>query len=331
MAFRSEWYAGIVTALTSISHIGPDAGGQTTTSYLRREKFVQPDGSVEMVPVVSGNGMRGLLRDVGMWQMCKALGYGVNEHTGEVTGLNLPAFHFLFSGGTLTSQAGRGLDVAEARRVRELIPLVGLFGGAMGNQIMEGKLRVGKLIPICTETMHLLPDWCAEGHELRSIYDYIQQEAFTRKDDEHNERLRQLIAPEVRALLEASAAEKAARRGTPEERPDADVGQHQQMRYWLETLGAGTRFHWELALEDVTEVEYDAFWVTLASFGQRPYIGGKAGTGHGKVSVNLRDWFVIDPRQASTSRLPDVPIGARYQAHLRDKGDAIREMLAAWR
>jgi CRISPR type IV-associated protein Csf2 len=329
MAFRTEWYAGVVTALSSISHIGPDAGGQNVTSYLRREKVVQPDGSVEMVPTISGNGMRGLLRDRGMWQMCKALGYGVNEETGEVTGLSLPAFHFLFSGGTLTSQAGRGLDVAEARRVRDLIPLVGLFGGAMGNQIMQGKLKVGKLLPICRETAHLLPEWCLP-EDVPSVFDYIQQEAFTRKDDEKNERLRQLIAPEVRALLEASQAEKAAKRGTAAEKPDSEVGQHQQMRYFVETLAAGTRFFWELALEDVTDVEYDAFWATLAAFGQHPYIGGKSGTGHGKVAINMRDWVVIDPRQHATQTLPDVPVGARYQQHLQQRGEEIREVLAAW-
>jgi CRISPR type IV-associated protein Csf2 len=329
MAYRTEWYAGIVTALSSISHIGPDVGGQNVTSYLRREKFVQLDESVEMVPVISGNGMRGLLRDIGMWQMCKALGYGVNEETGEIVGLSLPAFHFLFSGGTLTGQAGRGLDVAAARCVRELIPLVGLFGGAMGNQIMEGKLKVGKLIPICRETAHLLPEWCRPA-EPQSVYDMIQQEAFTRKDDEKNERLRQLIAPEVRALLEASAAEKAAKRGTAEERPDRETGQHQQMRYYVETLAAGTRFFWELALEDVTDIEYDAFWATLSAFAQRPYIGGKAGTGHGKVSINFRDWHALDPRQAQTTKMPDVPVGTRYQTHLTEQADAIRELLAAW-
>jgi len=303
--------------------------GQGVTSYLRREKFIQPDGAVELIPVVSGNGMRGMLRDRGMWQMCRALGYGVNEQTGEVLGLSLPAFHFLFSGGSLTSVSTKGLDIDAARRVRALIPLVGLFGGAMGNQIMEGKLKIGKLLPICKEMAHLLPAWCLPAQP-QSFYEFSQQEAFTRKDDEHNEKLRQLIAPEVRGLLEASAAAKRERRGTKEEKPDDEVGQHQQMRYFVETLAAGTMFFWEIALEDVTDVEYDAFWVTMAAFGQSPYIGGKSGTGHGKVSINFKDWMVIDPNQAAVSRLPDVPLGERYRQHLANQGQAIRELLGGW-
>lgn len=327
---RTEWYAGVVTALSSISHIGPDTGaGQGVTSYLRREKFVQPDGTVEEVPVISGNGMRGLLRDRGMWHMCGALGYGVSEETGEVAGMSLPAFHFLFSGGTLTKTEGRGLDIAVARRIKETIPLVGLFGGAVGNQIMEGKLKVGKMIPICQETAHLLPEWCRPERP-QSHYEFAQQEAFTRKDDEKNERLRQIIAPEARALLESGRQEKAAKKAAGDV-VDAEAGQHQQMRYYVETLAAGTPLFWEIALEDVTDVEYDAFWTCMAMFAQSPYIGGKSGTGHGKVRVNFREWMCIDPNRYTTEAMPGAPMGARYQEHLRDRGGDIRELLASWR
>jgi len=325
---RNEWYAGVVTALSSISHIGPDERGkQSVTSYFRREKVVQPDGMIEEVPVVSGNGMRGLLRDCGMWQMCRALGYG--EEGGKVSGLSLEAFHFLFSGGTLTSTGARALDVGQARRIRELLPLVGLLGGAVGNQIMPGKLRVGKMLIICQETAHLLPTWC-HTEPLLSFYDCVQQEAFTRKDDEKDERLRQMIAPETRKLIEASTVAKQRTKGTDAEKPDAEVGQHQQMRYFVETLAAGTPFFWELALEDVTDVEYDAFWSMMVAFAQKPYIGGKAGTGHGKVQIDFRNWLRIDPNLAETERLPDVPLGTRYETHLKEHGDAIREMLAKW-
>ena len=145
-------FEGTMTALTSISHIGETYG---INAKLRREKIVQPDGSVEEIPIISGNSLRGILRDRGMWHMLRTLGYGVNEETGEVSGLSLAAFYFLFSGGTLTSTGSRGLDIDEARRWCDLIPLVALFGGAMGNQIMPGKVKIGKAIPICKEMAHL--------------------------------------------------------------------------------------------------------------------------------------------------------------------------------
>lgn len=202
-------FEGEMTLLTSLSHIGESRG---INAKLRREKVIQPDGSDEEVPIVSGNSIRGILRDRGMLHMLKVLGYGVNEETGEVNGLSLPAFYFLFSGGTLTRDLGnRGLDIDEARKWRNLIPLVALFGGAMGNQIMPGKAKIGKAIPICKETKHLLPERFAEGN-LVSIWDLCQEEAYTRRDDEKNEQLRQLISPDVRGLLEDAAREKTNER-----------------------------------------------------------------------------------------------------------------------
>lgn len=140
-------FEGVATAVTSIIHNGGEQNG--VSSMLRREKFVQPDGSVEKVPVISGNSIRGILRDVGMYDMLQKVGYGVDKETGQVTGLPLSAFYFLFSGGALSSTGEAGINVDKFRKMKELIPLIGLFGGAIGNAIMPGKLKVGKLIPIC--------------------------------------------------------------------------------------------------------------------------------------------------------------------------------------
>lgn len=315
-------FEGVVTGLTSISHIGDTFG---INAKLRREKVVQPDGTVEEIPIISGNSMRGILRDKGMLHMLRALGYGVNEELGEVAGLSLAAFYFLFSGGALERTGSRGLDIDEARRWREAIPLVALFGGAMGNQIMPGKLKVGKMVPICQETAEILPErFCGNG--LVSIWDLCQEEAYTRRDDEKNENLRQLIAPEVRGLLEDAARDKRDKVGTDDDQVK-ETGQKQQMRYFVETLAAGTQFFWELALDDVTDLEFEAFAVTLAEFGRSPYIGGKSGVGHGKIAVAFDKWIEINPRLAPTGREIGTPLGNRYMNHLKTAGDDIRDLL----
>jgi CRISPR type IV-associated protein Csf2 len=319
---HSYTFEGQMTALTSISHIGDTYG---INAMLRREKIVQPDGTVEEIPVISGNAIRGILRDRGMLHMLKVLGYGVNEETGEVCGLSLPAFYFLFSGGSLTKGGGNGLVVDEARRWRNAIPLVALFGGAMGNQIMPGAAKIGKAIPICKETAHLIPERFVTGLE-QSIWDMCQMEAYTRRDDEKNEHLRALIAPEVRGLLEASAADKRQKRGTPAD-VAGETGQSQQMRYYVETLAAGTRLYWDVALDDVDTLGFDAFCVTLAEFSRHPYIGGKSGVGHGKIAVQFDNWLEINPRIAPAGAAIDVPLGTRYMQHLAERGEQIRELI----
>jgi len=319
---RTLVFEGIVTALTSISHIGTSHG---IHSKLRREKVVQLDGTVEEVPIISGNSIRGILRDRGMLHMLRTLGYGVDDETGEIRGLSLPAFHFLFSGGTLTKTSTRGLDVDAARQWRELIPLVSVFGGAMGNQIMNGKLKVGKAIPICQETAHLLPSRFIEDHNLESVWELCQEEAYTRRDDEKSEKLRPLIAPEERKLLEAQSRQERVKRGTSEDVRDTKE-QKQQMRYFCETIAAGTRLFWEIVLDDVTDLEFEALCAALGEFARFPYIGGKSGVGHGKVSIQFDNWIEINPRLAPVGTGVSFPLGAQYEAHLRQNSDAIRSL-----
>ncbi len=316
-------FEGVMTALTSIAHSGGQSFGISTK--LRREKFVQPDGSVEEVPVLSGNGLRGLLRDRGMLHMCRVLGYGVDDEKGEVHGLSLPAFYFLFSGGTLTGDTGKGLDIIQARQLRNLIPLVGVFGGALGNMILPGRLKVGKAIPICQETAHLLPDRYAAGAS--SIWEYLQEEMYTRKDDERNEHLRQLMAPQTLQIMDAKRAVSKERNERGE--ADPEVGEHQQMMYYVETFAAGTRFYWELILDDPTEIEFEAFITALVEWSKQPYVGGKSAVGLGKVAVSFDKWMKIEPRldMTAASAAVDMPLGVKYLAHLREQGPSIRRFL----
>lgn len=310
-----------VTALSSIHH----GGGQSIgiNAKLRREKFMQPDGAVEEVPVISGNGLRGLLRDRGMLHMCRALGYGVNEATGGVQGLSLAAYYFLFSGGALTQDAGKALSIDRARDLRRLIPLAGIFGGAVGNMILPGRINVDKMIPICAETSHLLPD-IYRLPAAPSVWDITQEEMYTRKDDEKNEHLRVLLAPPTRALLEDEAA---LRRAQPANAPVEETGAKQQMMYYVETLCAGAQLAWSITLDDVTDTELEAFAVTLVEFSKAPYIGAKSSVGLGKIALDILDFMVIDNRVQAHGAAVAVPAGEAYYRHLRDHGGDMRAIL----
>jgi len=302
---------GIVTALSSISHNGGERNG--TITQLRREKFVQPGGKVAKVPVISGNAIRGILRDRGMFSMLHQLGYGVDTETGEVKGLPLNAFYFLFSGGALTSTGGEGIDIERFRSMRETIPLIGLFGGAVGNIIMPGKMKIGKLLPICNETAHLVPERFLP-EQTQTIWEYCQTEMYTRRDDEKNDRVRMLISRP--ALEDGSQNLPAEKKGTP-----------QQMKYDVETLAAGTQFYWKIVLEDVSDVEFEAFLATILEFSKAPNIGGKGAVGHGEISIKLDKWVEVDSRVNLNGTELDVKLGTKYSQHLKDHGDGIRTFL----
>ena len=230
--------------------------------------------------------------------------------------MSLNAFYFLFSGGSLTSEAGAGLKVDRYRKMKELIPLIGLFGGAAGNQIMPGKLKIGKFIPISAETIHLIPEKYGMP-ELPSVWDLCQTELYTRKDDEKNDRLREVLDSTVKLQLAGGESKRAL----------AQSGTHQQMMYYVETLAAGTRFYWKITVEDPTDVEFEAFLNTLITFSRSPYIGGRSSVGHGEISVKFDNWLEIDSRANLEAKEVSRPLGQLYQEHLDSKKIEIIEML----
>lgn len=309
---KTYLFEGLVTALSSISHNGGEQN--STISQLRREKIVQPDGTVEDIPVISGNAIRGVLRDVGMAHMLRMLGYGIQENEGGKK-LSLPAFYFLFSGGSLTSTGSTSLDIEYFRRLRRLIPLIGVFGGAIGNTIMPGKLKLGKLIPICLETIHILPEKFRV--ECSSVWEYCQQEMYTRKDDEKNDLVRGVIEGETLKLLGSGEISKK----------EITSSGPQQMKYYVETFSAGTRFYWKIVLEDVTDLEFEAFLVTLIEFSKFAKVGGKSNIGLGEIAVKFDRWVEIDSRAYIEERELGFKLGEMYLEHLRKNKNEIQEEL----
>lgn len=273
---------GVATLLSSLSHGGEHAG---TVGFLRREKIAQPEGGVVDVPIVSGNALRGLLRDHAADVFWRALGQPE---------LPVAVFHLLWSGGSL-SKAGtsKSLNAQQLSRVRDLIPLVSLFGGSGAGRIIEGKLSVGKLVPICTETAHILPEGLTPSE---SVWSMLQIEEFTRRDDAKRDLLQPAIAPGNQpAAIEAPATLDLGITTEPAAK-DVEDGPAQQMRYGVETLAAGTRLHWWMSLRHVTDCERDLFVAAVNSWStDGAHIGGRSATGHGRLRLDVHQWQHATP------------------------------------
>jgi hypothetical protein len=152
---------------------------------------------------------------------------------------------------------------------------------------------------------------------------------YTRKDDEKNEHLRTMIASDVRGLLDVEHKKTALKKAN--QQPQEDTGQHQQMLYYVETFAAGTPFYWRVCLDDVTDMEFEAFITTLVEFSRMPYIGGKSNVGLGEVAIKFDQWLEIDSRTNTTGTAITRPVGAAYAQHLTTHGQDIRALLAGFR
>jgi hypothetical protein len=256
-------WTGTLTAVSSIAHGGETRG---TITLLRRELIVQPDGHAALVPVISGNSLRGVLRRAGELLLRDAVGYH-----GQ---LPLAAAHALRAGGSLAKVSGEPLSGSRLQLLRDLVPQVGVFGCAAGGRIIDGCLQVGKLMPHVAECAHLIP----VAVPVRPAADATQLETFIRRDD---------------TAFHDSCVPPG----------DQDEADSQLMMYRVETFPAGTRFAAWLRLVRATPLETAFFGEVLAGFQEHGRIGGRAGTGHGLVSADLhRDPpFAASPEPA----LPD--------------------------
>jgi len=226
-----------------LAHFGDERLG--TTQLARTMKF-EYNGEFVDVPVFSGNAFRGELRRIAMRDYLDYIGISTE-------GISAKMYYMLFTGGALTSGA-RYNEIGEKRRMRKMCPPLSLFGTAIGDQIPEGKMKVGILKPVCKETATFT------GIESdKSFHDMLEEIFYTRRDD--------LKSKEFN-LTDETKHENAI-----------------QMKYEMQCLSAGTELVGSIIIENSNEVEESCLFAALEKFKQMPFIGGKSATGHGEVEV----------------------------------------------
>lgn len=238
-------YEGWMLAKSTIHHGGNEKTGSTP---VLRAIYMYVNGMGEVqIPYVNGNAIRGKLRRLLMREFLGLLGI-------EPESLNTKLYHILFTGGALesTEDTYATVNLELRKQVRQyLIPLA-LLGGAIGNQLLPGKLKVGHAFPVCREYAMYLPESLRNDERTKMSVRSFTDEAFnTRKDDLRAER--------------------------------AEDEQAVQMKVDFECFIPGTKFYHWFSLEYPTELERACFGRMIEIFRQSPFIGGMAGIGNGEV------------------------------------------------
>ena len=234
--------------LAPVSHIGETA---STGSYF--QTALTADGRV---PVITGNSVRGQLRDSMAAHLLDTIG------DGSLLGVKVSkdVFNILFSGGNINGAMKD--DVEKAKNVRAHFPLVSLMGGGLGDMIMAGKLICSFAYPVCKETESIT------GIESEiSWHSLIDEMEFTRTDDGKDDRLAE--------YMQDAGEEKTAKSST-------------QMRYSVQYMAAGTEFVQNfIFLDGVTDLELGAFYAGLRRWFAVPRLGGMAAKGFGLFDAKL--------------------------------------------
>lgn len=225
-----------------VSHIGETA---STGAY-----FNMIQTSAGRLPVITGNSIRGQIRDAGAGELLDRIGETVDKEV----------FHVLFSGGNVS--ASMRDDVGRAAAVRERFPLISVLGGALGTMIMAGKLLCGFAYPVCMESARML------GIQSRvSWHSLIDEIEFTRTDDAKNDRMAAAYVTDVDAETAGQAS--------------------QQMRYAVQYMAAGTEFVQRLTLlPGTTEIEIGALLSAIEYWWRTaPRLGGMSAKGFGSFDA----------------------------------------------
>jgi CRISPR type IV-associated protein Csf2 len=258
-------WEGVVSAVSSIVHSEQSLG---TVRYLRRERFLLPTGEFEDVPVISGNAWRGLLR-----RECADLWW---QAVGEPK-LTLAVAHAIWSGGALAKSSGVPLSGNRLVKVREYCPVIGLFGTAGGGRIVEGRVQIGKMIPICEETKHVIPEkFLGEETSLPSLWDLTQIEYYSKFPAD-------LVNSEK---VENSFLEKNL---DPNEEKTLDSDEDVAMaRFGVESFVAGTKFYTWASCSWASNSELSLFVNGLNNYMENAVVGGFLRNGHGVLNMDLQ-------------------------------------------
>lgn len=192
----------------------------------------------EGVPVVSGNSLRGILRRVGMRDYLERI---------ELKRLNPEAYHQLFTGGVI-NKSTEWNDVGRRRAFIDVNPLIGVLGAAIGNQTIQGKLKMGGARLRCRENGTGELSW-------REMMDVTFQ---TRMDSSKLENELEL---------------------------DGIDSETHQMIYHHEVMVRGVKLDARLHLTNPTHMQEAAMFGALAAFLEAPFIGGNSARGFGLVET----------------------------------------------
>jgi hypothetical protein len=238
-------------------------GVKSNISSIYKEPYLdQNTGNKLAVPVIKGNSIRGQMRDL-------LMNYTLNKVGIEPETVPLDLFHILFTGGFLEGME-TAIDIQAKRDLRATFPPLSIFGSAMGNEMLRGKMQIASAYPLASEF----------GNGKFSVYDLTSIVRLTRIDDS------KLAHGDLWIHTELFEDKKKKE-------------QSAQMFYDIEVLNAGTQLQTIFVLDSENEIEKACFNKMIELWVGNGTLGGKSSGGFGRFKLvgeldnsNLFDEFL---------------------------------------
>lgn len=269
------------------------------------------------IPVIPGNKIRGLIRNLVAAQMLARIPQGT---------MDFESLFAMVAGGvfskTKLSIKQRHEIMKDLRARNLLLDLLACATSATG--MMRGRLAVHNALVDCYETVDEME---REGYA--HAWRLVTKVPFARKDDMEDydilamlsEAGHEQMAQQEKDADKTSAANKAKKNGNgeaPEDEPEQKEAQRSQISYTA-AIASGTVFRQTIAGTDLLDSQIGAIISVFREFARWPYIGGFANKGFGLVNVD----FTLKVRGDNTLTRFGVKDGKFFQ----ENGE---QYLAAW-
>lgn len=318
----------VFEAVTAIAH---HAGVEGNHSVQMTSKQRLADGTFGKLPCITADTLRHMLRHVSSKYLVESCGL-----TGK---LSVEAMRLLFQGGMLTGKGdGSKIKLDTFRELERTVPTLSLLGGCVHGMMIPGRLQVEEGMLICKESLHKIPSWMVEYLTQEKKYEIPSYRAQT--DELQRVRMDVTMVPEVAHLLsEAGRKQITGRVEARNEAHDsgdavaAAAAKSTMLPRTFDVVCAGACFSWELRGIFHNDLEEAAFYSTIALLLTSDLaIGGKKGTGHGRIKLLKAGNELLPTPQAALQQIDckalQQHVLTRYDQHLRDNGAKIRDFLS---
>lgn len=315
---------------TMLEPLHHGAGASGNTARLRKDEVILPDGSRAWVPFWSGNAMKHMLRNAGALYALEALGV-------QPGSLSTPVVHLLFAGGHLRKTGSAAVDLAQARRLADLMPILAICGYSAGNYMQDSRMRVSKLHLVCAENAwRLPPDLRDAPQALMPCGEFVGEEMGTRMEPTGRSEVRAYLSSgdATRRDQQATLALERSRSGEVVEKSEDTA----QMIYEHEVILPGARLWGRIDYHGMRDMEIlalqSAFYRACAGTRDGAFIyrlGARSSIGWGTALVTLlgRELVFTAPREGEPEAMAIAQREglSTYDAHLASHAQEILDLL----
>lgn len=305
--------------LRADSPVAHSAGTLGNVSVLMTETMRLTDGALVEIPIVTADTLRHGLREAGTRALLSAA-----EIDGEV--LTEGAVRLLWNGGMMR-ESGSTVRLEEYRQLVNLLPHMALLGGALKNRIEAGQIQADNAVLVCEETAPILPQWVVDRCEPLSMAgEHREMVERYRHDALTSRQIRARLRPADRERIEQQLMTSESMKASPAEKERVKMG---MMPHAFEAVVRGSYFYWSVVVTTYSDLEHDTWMTMLGAFLLDCQVGGKKGTGHGRVSAIEAKGLELARYEERIGEVVaiDSKIGAIFRAHVAGRKTDILDFL----